>query len=214
LLTTGCSQQDGTPERTPSDTTSATPTPPPPPVVDAIELHAEEFQLFAGDEVVATLSLSDTETSVADLSELLGQPHTESVTPESTGNYCTIPHTSYLWGDALLLLDFDEGNDILSDYDVRIRASTVASASAEPVALRAAGGVTIGDDISAQLQATPDLWESFEMDGVTHSILILERGFIDLESDDGAIFGVAAFSEDGIVDTLGSPVPIHSSADC
>jgi hypothetical protein len=184
-------------------------------VVDAIELRAEEFHLLAGDEVLTTLSLSDTETSVTELSGLLGQPLTERVTPESTGNYCTIPHTSYRWGDALLLLDFDEGNDILSDFDVRILASTVpGSSSSVPIALRAAGGVTIGDDVTSQLESTPELSESYEWEGVTHSVLILEQGYFEEDLEDGAIYGVAAFTEDGIVDTLGSPVPIHSSADC
>ena len=214
LVVTGCTSVDPAPTDSPLPTPIASTSPEvqAPAPVDVIELHAEDIRLFAGSDLVMTLPLSDAPTTVAELDKLLGPPITEVVPDDPNGAYCVLPHTSYEWSGALRIIDM-ESTDRLSDYEVRILARTVA-AGASTITLRSAGGVAVGDDISALENSRPDMVESFDYDGVTHSVLILEPGFADKVLNSDAVFGVAAFSGNSVVQVIGSPVPIRSTQDC
>lgn len=192
----------------PSSTPSETPSVDPLTTVDSIELNAENFTLRSGTTDIATLPLSDTSGTLATLTTVLGEPTVTVTTPDPV-HYCTLPNTSYKWGSGLSILTWTSGKP--AGFDVRLLSPDVPSATNSSLTLSATGGVKVGDDISAQLAQAPDtMKQSSTYEGSTSSVLILQRGYPDQKF----VTGVAAFTDDGIVKAIGTPIPVHSNQDC
>lgn len=202
---TSSSETEPTPSDTPSDTASDTasaePSPEPDAVADQLDLRAETVATLDDENLVGEASLTDAAAVVALLTELLGAPTTERV---ELGE-CVRPADVYRWGDDVTLTDSDD--DILGDASLRILTGQLVSADGEPIAVTAGGGVQVGDDVSALIaSADPAEVEGFS----TSAIVIVDRGW----PDEGFAAGAAAFTDNGIVRNIGTPIPVNSGLGC
>lgn len=220
LLLTGCAAEPAgappaTSGTTPSASSSPTPTPTSDPLaaVNTLRLNAETIDLLAGAESIRSLPLSDTEGTLAALTRVFGAPVVKVTTADSQ-HVCTLPNTRYSWNEELILVKWTSGDP--AGYEVRLLGGPLEGSSGRAgisgaVALTATGGVKVGDDISALIARTPwELKDSGSLDGVTHATVILQQGYRDRADTTG----VAAFTDNGIVTAIGTPVPVHSNQDC
>lgn len=196
--------------------------------VDTIRLNAETVDLLSGADKVSTLPLSDTSDdssgTLATLNALLGDPRV-TVTQADPQQVCTIPNTRYDWNDQLILVRWTSGDP--AGFDVRLLSDHFQNPTSGgggdggdgasggdgggAIALTATGDVAVGDDIGDLIAVTPaDLIDTWSADGVSHHTVILQQGYRSRPDTTG----VAAFTDGDVVTTIGTPVPVHSNADC
>lgn len=222
MLLAGCAVE---PEAAPATTSAATPssspgtpaptrTPADPlAAVDTLRLNAETIDLLADSHEVRSLPLTDASGTLAALTRVLGAPAVK-VTTADPQHVCTLPSTRYSWNEELVLVKWTSGEP--AGYEVRLLGGPLEGNSGRAgvsgaVALTATGGVKVGDDISAVIARTPpELQDSWSLDGVTHHTVILQQGYRDRADTTG----VAAFTDEGVVTAIGTPVPVHSDQDC
>ena len=219
LLLSGCAGDPaGAPPTTsprPSATSTPTPTATADPLaaVDTLVLNAETIDLLVGADRIRSLPLSDTDGTLAALTGVFGSP-TVKVTTADPQHVCTLPNTRYSWNEELVLVKWTSGEP--AGYEGRLLGGPLEGDNGRAgisgaVALTGTGGVTVGDDISGLIaQTSPDLQDSWSLDGVTHYTVVLQQGYRDRADTTG----VAAFTDGGVVTAIGTPVPVHSNQDC
>ncbi|KQO59717.1 hypothetical protein [Curtobacterium sp. Leaf261] len=183
---------------------------------DTIQLDAEQLAL-TGPDLLRTRSMRDTDGTIATLTALLGRPKvTQTVVGD--GAHCVPASTSYTWGGALRIIDLATTAAAGNGYDVRILAASVRSRSGSTIHLQGPDGVSVGDDIADRVGAAPDTdKESYGSDGDADWQIVLERGWSRAGDGDrtrDGVNGVSAITSGTTVTVLGSPMPVHSSADC
>ncbi|MFZ7088798.1 hypothetical protein [Curtobacterium sp. RRHDQ10] len=185
-------------------------------LVDTIQLDAEQLMLTGRHDALRTASMRDAKGTVALLTRLLGRPRTTTTTI-GDGGHCVPASTSYTWGGAIRVVDLAQRSGVGNDYDVRILAASVRSRSGAEIRLQGPDGVAVGQDIAARIGATPDTdKESYGSDGAENWQVVLERGWSSGSGagDAGGVNGVSAITTGTTVAVLGSPMPVHSAADC
>jgi hypothetical protein len=194
-------------------------------LTDTVQLDAQQLLLTGPDDTMRTASMRDAKGTVALLTKLLGRPKTTQ-TAVGDGGHCVPASTSYTWGGALRVIDLAKPSRVGNDYDVRILASSVRARSGAEIRLQGPDGITIGQDIADRIAATPDTdKQAYASDGVDNWQVVLERGWGSDSASDAtgaaaavegveAVNGVSAITTGTTVAVLGSPMPVHSTADC
>lgn len=200
-------------------------------LTDTIQLDAQQLLLTGPDDTMRTASMRDAKGTVALLTKLLGRPKTTQ-TAVGDGGHCVPASTSYTWGGALRIVDLAKPSSVGNDYDVRVLAASVRSRSGADIRLQGPDGIAVGQDIAERIAATPDTdKQSYASDGVDNWQVVLERGWgsdsaseadaTGTENGTGAtevngaeVNGVSAITTGTTVAVLGSPMPVHSTADC
>jgi molybdopterin converting factor small subunit len=221
LLLAGCAAEPATTASSSSpsaggatSTPSTTSEPPSLADLDRISLSVAAFTLYAGETEVAALSTDDAtiDTTVAALTEALGEPETETL-EENDPAQCALANVTYSWGEALRIVDYT-GDGAEESATIRLLAPTVPSVGGTDVRLEAAGGHAVGDDIAALIEDTPTTdKDGFEADGEYTNIVILERD--DRVKDAfGGVWGLAAVADGSVITVIGAPIPVNSEVDC
>ncbi len=170
--------------------------------VDTIVVAADSLVLVTDGVEVARLEATDVIGTVGGLRGVLGDP----IVTDFPAAECTSPFTRYSWGDAITI--DDRADDFLGDYSARFfRGEAVGDPSGRLIPIEGPNGERVGDDIAAYIEArSPELVEGF----AEASIVLLARGWDDVEFP----AGVAAFTENDIVQNIGMPIGVNSGIDC
>lgn len=181
--------------------------------VDTLVLEPESISFRRGARQLGTVSLRNGSATVAILGELLGTA-SRSTTQTGDGGTCLPASTSSVWANAVRVTALAQRAAAGNEAEVRFLAATVLSARGTMITLDGPGNISVGDDIAAELQATPPADRVQLATGADAAWQIVLAPGWSKSDQAGEVNGVAALTAGSRVTVIGSPMPIRTADGC